>query len=275
VTLPPPLLKAAKERRLIPFIGAGFSLVFKDLPTWSKLMDRVASHTGFDPEIALLYGDFLQLAEYLAIKPNGLSTLRSELDKVFNSSTIDVSTSKAHLLLAQLKARTIYTTNWDDLIERSFKYVGENYDKIVTVDDFLHANPYFTALVKFHGDFSSGDNSLVFTESSYFERLSFESPLDIRLRADMLGNTLLFIGYSFSDFNIRYMWFKLQKLLAEQQSAKPRDPFAYIVMAQRNPIFEEICKCRNIGVLFLDAIDPQLSLISLLQKLVDQVVTSP
>lgn len=270
MTPPQPLLAAAKAKRLIPFVGAGFSRVF-NLPTWSELIDQVAGHTGFDPEIARLYGDFLQLAEFLYIQQNGLAKLRSELDKIFNSPAINVAKSEAHLLLTKLNALTIYTTNWDNIIERAFDHMSKPYNKIVTVHDLQNAKPGCTSIVKFHGDFSSNDDSLIFTESSYFERLSFESPLDILLRADMLGNTLLFVGYSLSDINIRYMWFKLQRLLAEQQSAKRRDPFAYIVTAQRNPVFEDICKhSRDIGVLFLDTLDPQRSLIRLLQQLVDQ-----
>jgi len=269
MNIPSPLIDAAKSRRIVPFVGAGFSQVFS-LPTWSELIGDVAKHIGFDPEIALLYGDFLQLAEFLYIKQNGLSAFRSELDKLFNSSMIDISKSGAHLLLPTLNASSIYTTNWDSLIERAFAHTGKDFNKITTFDDFVNASPDKTSIIKFHGDFSSDDKSLVFTESSYFERLDFESPLDIKLRSDMLGNTLLFLGYSFSDFNIRYMWFKLQKLLTAQRTTRRRDPFAYIVMAQRNPVFEEICKhSRDIGVIFLNGLDVQKSLIDFLKEISD------
>ncbi len=72
MTLPRPLIDAVAANRLIPFIGAGFSRIFH-LPDWSELIDQIADHTGFDPEVARLYGDFLQLAEYLYIHHNGLS----------------------------------------------------------------------------------------------------------------------------------------------------------------------------------------------------------
>lgn len=270
MTLPEPLLAAARERRLIPFIGAGFSRVF-DLPSWSDVIDMVAEKVDFDPEIASLYGDFLQLAEYLKIRENGLGSLRSDLDKLLNSEAIDVSTSAAHMLIPELQSQTLYTTNWDNLIERSFQYKKKEINKIVTVDDLRKANPDLPSIVKLHGDFSGDDDSIVFTESSYFERLNFESPLDIRLRSDMLGNVLLFVGYSMSDVNIRYMWFKLQKLLATQQSTMRRKHFAYIIATKRNPVFEAICEhSRDIGVLFLDPLEPQGSLISLLEDLATQ-----
>src|ERR1700730_4796199 len=42
--------------------------------------------------------------------------------------------------------------------------------------------------------------------------LAFEDPLDIKLRGDTLDRGVLFIGYSLSDINIRYLLFKLQEI---------------------------------------------------------------
>lgn len=272
VILPDHLLESAKNGNLIPFIGAGFSRVF-NLPTWSELISDVSNQIGYDPEVAELYGDFLQLAEFLAIKQNGLSRFKSKLIHQFNSPTFNIADSEAHSLLTEMNLSKIYTTNWDNLIERAFEHHKINYNKIVTIEDFQESNSNYTSIIKFHGDLTSNDESLVFTESSYFERLSFESPLDISLRADMIGNTLIFLGYSLSDFNIRYMWYKLQKLLKEQAyTNKRRDPFAYIVMTKRNPIFEEICKnSRDIGVIFLDPNNIQNSMIELLNNIVEHI----
>jgi hypothetical protein len=271
VILPPHLLETAIKGNLIPFIGAGFSRVFK-LPTWSELIANVSGQIGYDPEVAELYGDFLQLAEFLSIKQNGLSRFKSGLIHQFNSPSINIVDSEAHSLLTKMKLSKIYTTNWDNLLEKTFEYHKIDYNKLVTIEDFQDSNPSYLSIIKFHGDLSSSDDSLVFTESSYFERLSFESPLDISLRSDMIGNTLIFLGYSLSDFNIRYMWYKLQMLLKEQAYSKRRDPFAYIVVTKRNPIFEEICKnSRDIGIIYLDPNNVQNSMIELLDTIVNHV----
>jgi len=82
-------------------------------------------------------------------------------------------------------------------------------------------------IVKFHGSLEV-DESLVLTESDYYKRLEFVTPIDIKLRADSLGKSLLFIGYSFSNFNIRYLWFKLRRMIYE---VDPRDnPDSYILL---------------------------------------------
>lgn len=46
------------------------------------------------------------------------------------------------------------------------------------------------------------------------------SPLDIKLRADALGKSILFIGYSLTDINIRYLLYKLHIQWAESDWAE-------------------------------------------------------
>ena len=53
-------------------------------------------------------------------------------------------------------------------------------------------------MVKFHGDFNTPDQ-MVLSESQYMDRMRLENPMDFKLRADILGRAVLFIGYSFRD----------------------------------------------------------------------------
>ncbi|MEX0811586.1 MAG: SIR2 family protein [Chitinophagales bacterium] len=265
--LPSHLIEAAKNQKLIPFIGAGFSFSL-NLPSWSILIDEIAGELGYDSEILKSYGDYIQIAEFLYIQKNGIGKLQSKLDRSFNNDTIDISKSQPHMLLTKMKAKKIYTTNWDNWIEEAYDYKNLPYNKIVNINDLVNSNPDSTHIIKFHGDLSTRDEDIVFTETSYFDRLSFESPLDITLRSDMLSNTMLFIGYSLSDFNIRYMLYKLQKLISNQISTKARPPLAYIILATPNPILETIFKnSRNMEVVYLDPRDRQKSLISILEEI--------
>lgn len=95
-----------------------------------------------------------------------------------------------------------------------------------------------TEVIKFHGDLDD-PNSMVLTESSYFDRLAFESPLDIMLRADALHRPMLFIGYGLADMNMRYLFHKLGKVWRDPSvSASRKDSFIY--MMSPNPIEEAL-----------------------------------
>ena len=113
-----------------------------------------------------------------------------------------------------------------------------------------------TQIVKFHGDTIS-DDSIVLTESSYFDRLDFESPLDIKLRSDMLGKSLLFVGYSLSDINIRLLIYKLDKLWKNNNTGKR--PNSYIFLPTPNPIQEKILVRRGITPIVGTDIEKQKS----------------
>lgn len=265
--VPQHLKDAAKKRKLIPFIGAGLSKGL-GLPDWSEVTNIISSELGMDPEICATYGDYLQIAEYYVLQYGTISPLRSKLDKLFNSDSIDVTTSPVHMLLPMLDTKTVYTTNWDEFLEKAYLAKNVPHKKITSLQDIRNTVNSETQVIKFHGDFSGNDKDIVLTEASYFSRLDFESPLDIKLRADVISNTLLFMGYSFSDINIRYLWFKLSKIL-DSIPLSHRRPVGYIVTTQNNPVFSEISTHnRGIDVIHLDPLSPTDSLIELLEELI-------
>jgi hypothetical protein len=108
----------------------------------------------------------------------------------------------------------------------------------LTANDLALPQDGALEIVKFHGDFDD-DNSLVLTESSYLERLNFESPLDLTLRADVLRHPILFVGYSLADINVRYLFHKLAIIWRDAGLPSAR-PTSYIFMARPNPIEERI-----------------------------------
>jgi hypothetical protein len=159
----------------------------------------------------------------------------------------------------------IYTTNYEDTIERAFKLHGKDCHVIANIDHLQEMRQGVPQIVKFHGTFSD-DESLVLTESNYFERLDFESTLDIKLRGDMLGKTLLFLGYSFSDINIRLMLFKLMKL---RQSHKLSDklPTAIMTGSSFTPIQRELLEKWDVVVVELDPVDQSKGLDDFMESL--------
>lgn len=208
------LKQLTAEKKLIPFIGAGFSVPLK-LPSWDSLIRILAEKLGWDPDVFIQSGNnnYLQLAEYYVIKKT-IGELRYELSKEMIITDEVLRDSNSHRILTELQPKIIYTTNYDEGIERAFKLYSREYSVIRNINDFKNPIENHTLIYKFHGDFVD-DNSLVLTETSYFNRMAFEDPLDIRLRSDILNNTLLFLGYEFNDINTRYIFYKLAKIKKE------------------------------------------------------------
>jgi hypothetical protein len=82
-----------RDRRLIPFIGAGPSIPLR-LTSWSRLIDTLAKQLGYDPEVYKLNGTKLQLAEYYVAVKGSIGPLRSEMDRLFNPPDDDIRASR-------------------------------------------------------------------------------------------------------------------------------------------------------------------------------------
>lgn len=229
-----PLVQAVRTRQAILFVGAGVSRQL-GLPSWRELVGEMARQLDYDPAVFESQGDgYLQLAEYYKIKKTSMGSLRSWMDRTWHTDESKVNGSLIHRAILGLKCPLIYTTNYDRWLEIAFERNKKEFVKIANVGDFTKVRDGVTQIVKLHGDLED-DASLVLTETSYFERLAFESPLDIKLRSDTIGKSILFIGYSLSDTNIRYLLYKLHRLWSESVFVAAR-PKSYIFLARPNPI---------------------------------------
>jgi hypothetical protein len=254
------LKELRKEGKLIPFVGAGLSMAL-DLPSWSSLIDIIADQLGYDAEVFKLHGNERQLAEYYVATKGSIGPLRSEMDRLFNPKDEDIKASRSHAALVEMKLPLIYTTNYDRIIEKAFKLRGVEYHSISNIDDIATAPLDVTHLVKFHGTFDD-DASLVLTESSYFDRLEFESAMDIKLRADMLGRSLLFIGYGLNDLNIRYMMYKLHKLRQQIKRDTKRNPTAFLTTFGSGEIQRTLLARWDVSILELDPVNKTTGIVN-------------
>ena len=257
------LVNALKDHQVILFVGAGVSRNL-GLPSFGELIDHLAEDLGFDAELFGLFGDYLALAEYYRIKKGSLGPLRSWLDRKWHTG-VDISKSRVHELIVRLQCPIIYTTNYDRWLESAHQHYGVPSRKIVSVGDLPQVRGDMVQIVKYHGDFDD-DNSIVLTESSYFDRLSFDGPLDLKLRADALGRTILFIGYSLTDINIRYLLYKIHLQWEQSAWAKVR-PRSYVFLARPNPVQEDILKERGITSFVSERDDPGKGLEDFLEQL--------
>ncbi|MDP9039470.1 MAG: SIR2 family protein [Acidobacteriota bacterium] len=236
------LADAARRRDLILFVGGGVSQSL-GLPDFRELVQHLAREMAL-PDREIPIADYTIVAEAYITTRGHLGSLRSWMDTTWHPPSIDISRSRIHNLIIDLDFPTIYTTNYDRWLERAFEQRGRPYRKIVNVADLTPSREARTEIIKFHGDFED-DDSLVLTETSYFRRMTFETPLDIRLRADCLARPILFLGYSLHDLNTRYLLFRLQELW-RQTPLHTQRPISYIFMLEPDPVQEIVLRSRGV-----------------------------
>lgn len=263
------LAREIRDRRVILFVGAGLSQPL-GLPSWGQLIKHMAEELAFDPDVLVGPGaDYLQVAEFYKLRKGNIGELRSWMDRNWSVSAERLRDSKLHKQIIDLGFPIIYTTNFDNNLERAFELHGKKVSKIASVVDIADAKADIPHVVKFHGDFSD-DSSLVITETDYFERLEFESPLDLRLRSDVLGRTILFVGYSLKDMNLRLLLYKLKRTWDGTAYAKRR-PRSYIFLLRPDAVQEEVLESRGVSPIVSDAVDPENALPEFFDRLLDMV----
>jgi hypothetical protein len=263
------LIDAIRARRALLFVGAGVSMNL-GIPSWRELTGHIAAALGYDPDEFRALGDDHTLAEFYALQTGSIGPLRSWMDVEWHRDAAEkVRRSAIHRLIVRLGFPVIYTTNYDRYLELAHEAHGAKYTKIANIGAMAQAEPGVTQIVKFHGDFED-DGSVVLTESSYFERLGLDGPLDLRLRADLLGRVALFIGYSVSDVSIRYLLYRLHKLWqgSTYESARPR---VYVFLGRSNPVQARVLASWGIVPVFSESSDIGEGLKQFLEDLVKAV----
>jgi hypothetical protein len=150
-----------RDGRLLPFIGAGVSASVEwpaaggsgRGPSWEAMVDHAATELGFQaPQLIKARGTDLQILEYFKLKFSGHTRLTNWLLKSMNPPDEAILRSPIHNELAQMTVcNIVYTTNFDDFIERSFELHGRKH-RAVAIEEHMRPEPGTTEVIKFHGD---------------------------------------------------------------------------------------------------------------------------
>jgi hypothetical protein len=188
------------------FAGAGLSRAagFVD---WKGLLREFATELKLDIDIET---DLPAVAQYHL---NQEGHVRSRLNlKLAEELAREAEPTAVHAALASLNFPVIWTSNYDDLIERALKVTG----KKVTVRDprRLGKGPTGGAdaeLVKLHGDIRDPDH-VVITKEDYERYARDNEPLLLRLKNDLMTRSFLFLGFSFTDPNLEIALSQVRQL---------------------------------------------------------------
>ena len=246
-----------KNHRVIPFIGAGLSTSiewkkngrsYKGL-SWNQLVEKAMEMMGFKkPELLRFRGTDFQILQYFKLKNNNkINKLTKWMSSYMKPPNIALKKSEIHYELSRLKnCKIFYTTNFDDFLERALMVNGRSCHVISSESD-MGGFVRDCEVVKFHGDWSRPEK-IVLTESDYERRLPLSMEMDHKLWGDLYGRILLFIGYSFRDPNVSYL-FRLFTDIGVQKRKSHKNPRAYIVVPNPSQFEIELFKSRNIEVI--------------------------
>jgi hypothetical protein len=192
----------------------------------------------------------------------GLRELRTEVCGILQNGHKNLTNTKlankakyedylaCQLLLAQNFHR-VYTTNYDRLIEEACQEVGytpfsiysANYARSPEAKPLLNSwcdqhpvcgprssmpsTKSIVQIVKYHGDYleteTSESKSIIITEEDYYRRLIDLNTMDVLLMRDLVFYDILFLGYSFRDMSLKYVFHQITRLLEEVDRDYPQN----------------------------------------------------
>jgi hypothetical protein len=230
-------LFASLERgQLLLLVGAGASR-WAGLPSWREAVcalaeDLVPALRARFPDVRARFeipgpDDRVPVEVLLRIPEAhrrlcGEERLVERLSALFDTSRVVPEGLPLQRVLVRLSrfVPAIYTTNFDDLLERTFAWAGRSCQVVAGPEDLKRWRfdpgdggpvPRFP-VYKLHGTLGR-PGSLVVSESDFLRRSDLAAnPIDLRFCSDVMGRELLLVGYGFNDPNMRWIWAKLRAL---------------------------------------------------------------
>jgi len=238
-------------------------------PSWEELVNQAATKLGFaDPRLLRVRGGDLQILEYFGIKRNNeFAGLTNWLAREMNPPDEDLRASQIHAKLANLdNCRLFYTTNYDDFLERAMRLHGRECHRVVVEADMNRSiSAEAVQVVKFHGDLEY-PRHMVISERDYERRLRLDTPMDFHFQADLLGRIVLFLGYSFKDWNVSYLFRLINEKFNQLQGALSGRR-AYITVADPSDFEREMFAARNIEVVPVRGSNQTADIAALLEEM--------
>lgn len=199
------------------FVGAGVSKA-AGYPTWAELLKDIGEELGVRSSDI---HDLAALAQWHISESGGATRVRNVIRQEIGQ---DLDVPAALEVIARLPVRQIWTTNYDRLVERAFAAISRPIDVVSGAGDLaLKARPGAARLYKMHGSIDRLDDIVISTDDYelYRSRRGAFLPL---LQAHLSSMSLLFVGLSLTDPNIRHVL----SLIRESFTDVPPEHFAIV-----------------------------------------------
>ena len=226
------LRKAMLDKKLVVFVGAGVSLD-SGMPSWSKAIKSIAN------KLNILDGsmEYLKIPQFY-YNSRGKKEYVELMREIFRYND-DLNFSDIHRNIIKLNTHTIITTNYDCLLERA---VAENSEfvQVISQDKDLPYRSVEKEIIKMHGDFLAGN--FVLREEDYLHYSENFKLIEAYVKALIATNVILFIGYSFSDPDVKQIFTWVKDILEDDFQR------AYMLEACKEYDIHEYDYYKNLGV---------------------------
>ena len=227
------LIRAIKEQRCSPFLGAGIS--YPHLPLGGEIAQKWADEYHYPMADST---DLIKVSQYLAVSQFPMFP-KDEAVRLLGE--VKTKPPQAHRILARLPIKTYLTTNYDDFMSQALR--AQFRDPKVEIcrwnslvqkrsslfDQGYIPNPANPAVFHLHGHVTD-PYSLVLTEDDYFDFLvniaHDRAIIPQPIQHAITEASLLFIGYRLADWNFRVLLKSLTRFMEEGQK---RNHFAVML----------------------------------------------
>jgi hypothetical protein len=203
-------VQALHDHNAAIFAGAGLSIP-AGMVNWKELLRDIAEDIGLNVDKE---EDLITLAQFHVNERGGRHRINQAILNDFSSRAVITDN---HKILASLPIRTFWTTNYDTLIEESLRSAGKKPDVKATVKSLPTTMARRDAVVyKMHGDVLLPDQAVI-TRDDYESYDTKRHLFSLALQGDLVSKTFLFIGFSFNDPNLGYIFSRIRILLNENR----------------------------------------------------------
>ena len=236
--------KQALDSRISLFLGAGGSCDV-GYPNWADLFAPLAQELQISTSEST---DYYQLAQYY-VNNFGSAALRQKINERINRNHYQ---SELLSELLNVGFNNIWTTNFDNALEMNYQQRGILTNKVFKDPDFSNVDLYKRInIFKMNGDVSNLDG-IVATQSDFEAYTDSHRVMLMFFKRELISNTFLFIGYSFTDHLVLDCLSEITRYLGESSN------YHYTIMKndKKDPYFkyfvEDLEKRYHIRVLLVD-----------------------
>lgn len=192
------IIEASQNNALSFFVGAGVSAL-SGAKNWKELINSICNELGMEKKEEYSSDEYLRIPQ---IYYYSLGNNHSEYID-FIKRELDISKlipNQIHYEMLKLNPASIITTNYDTLLEDAVVDYCKSFKVVACDTDVpkIHGDRF---ILKLHGDFKN--NNFVLKEEDYLNYSENFKLIETLAKSIFSTNTVVFIGYSLNDNNIK------------------------------------------------------------------------